>query len=186
MHTIAVFSSKGGAGKSAVAVLLAEALACKPFRKRVLVVDLDAQQSAATALLGDEGLHGALADHRSATDLMRASRAGPLSAGDARRHLAVRPGVGGGGKFNYLQPIHILASDKEQWHDLDDDLRDEERASRNGPPSNRLLRDALSPLRDEFDVALIDFPGHDGGPVVRCGSTRLTAGWSRSPPTGWG
>jgi cellulose biosynthesis protein BcsQ len=102
VQTIAVFSNKGGSGKSAVTVLLAEALACKPSRQRVLVVDLDAQQSSATALLGDEKLHAALETGQSVTALMQARRRGPLSTEATRKYLAVRPAVIGKGKHNYL------------------------------------------------------------------------------------
>ena len=55
MKTVAVFTTKGGTGKSALTVLLAEFLATG-FEQRVLVVDLDPQQSSAVALLGDERL----------------------------------------------------------------------------------------------------------------------------------
>lgn len=169
MQTIAVYSSKGGAGKSAVTVLLAEVLACDPFKKRMLVIDLDPQQASATALLGDESLHAALRDNKSVTSLLQQHRKGSLSAEETRQFLAVRPTAKGKGQFNYLQEIHILASDREAWHDLDEDLRAEMRSKSNGRSLDSLLRDALSPLSEDFDIALIDFPGHDTGPIVRCG-----------------
>jgi cellulose biosynthesis protein BcsQ len=168
VHTIAVFSTKGGAGKSAVTVLLAEALACNPYLKRVLVVDLDAQQSASTALMGDESLHAALRAGQSVTALMQARRKRSLTLPETLKHLAVRPAVVGRGKFNFLQKIHILAADREAWYELDEQLR-EDRRSRNGPAPDALLREALAPLRNDFDIVLIDFPGHDAGPIVRCG-----------------
>jgi cellulose biosynthesis protein BcsQ len=169
VKTIAVYSMKGGAGKSAVTVLLAEALACKPFSQRVLVVDLDAQQSTATALLGDEKLHAALEANQSVTALMMARRTGPLTRDATRKFLTVRQASAGRGKFNYLQDIHLLASDREAWHDLDEQMRKDRIAGRNNVPHDTLLWEALAPLNDEFDVALIDFPGHDEGPIVRCG-----------------
>jgi chromosome partitioning protein len=169
LNTIAVFSTKGGAGKSAVTALLAETLACKPYDLSVLVVDLDAQQSTATALLGDERLHAALREKKSVTALLRARRERPLSKEVTNRFLAERPAVSGKGKFNFLQSIWVLAPDREDWHDLDEELRREKRDGRNGGAQDALLRDALAPLADDFDIVLIDFPGHDTGPIVRCG-----------------
>ncbi|MFO0811443.1 MAG: ParA family protein [Gemmataceae bacterium] len=169
VQTIAVYSNKGGAGKSAVTVLLAEALASKPFSKRVLVVDLDAQQSAATALIGDEVLHAALVAGRSVTALIQARQRGPLAIEATKNYLITRPAIAGRGNRNFLQTLHLLASDREAWHDLDEQLREKTRRDQNGSSQVKLLREALSPLHEDYDIALIDFPGHDSGPIVRSG-----------------
>src|ERR1700730_12837629 len=55
MHCIAVFALKGGVGKSAITVFLADSLS-SIFNQRVLVVDLDPQQSSTIALLGEDRL----------------------------------------------------------------------------------------------------------------------------------
>jgi chromosome partitioning protein len=57
MQTVAVFALKGGVGKSAITVFLADFLT-SIFNQRVLVVDLDPQQSTTIALLGEARAHG--------------------------------------------------------------------------------------------------------------------------------
>src|SRR5260370_16818305 len=59
MQTVAVFALKGGVGKSAITVFLADFLS-SVFDQRVLVVDLDPQQSTTIALLGEDRLLTAL------------------------------------------------------------------------------------------------------------------------------
>jgi len=59
MQTIALFALKGGVGKTALTVFLADSLS-SIYDQRVLVVDLDPQQSTTIALLGEERLLVAL------------------------------------------------------------------------------------------------------------------------------
>ena len=53
MQTVAVFALKGGVGKGAITVFLADFFS-SIFDQRVLVVDLDPQQSSTIALLGED------------------------------------------------------------------------------------------------------------------------------------
>jgi chromosome partitioning protein len=69
MQTIAVFNTRGGSGKSAVTVFLADFLATA-FKKRILVVDLDPQQSSSVALLGEERLYEGFGRKKSLPELM--------------------------------------------------------------------------------------------------------------------
>ena len=55
MQTIAVFNTRGGTGKSAITVFLADFLSTC-FAKRLLAIDLDPQQSSSVALLGEDKL----------------------------------------------------------------------------------------------------------------------------------
>jgi len=57
MRSVAVFNNKGGVGKSTLTLLLADffsstSVTIKDRRARILVIDLDAQNSSATALVG--------------------------------------------------------------------------------------------------------------------------------------
>jgi cellulose biosynthesis protein BcsQ len=168
LHTIAVYSHKGGAGKSAVTVFLAEFLASQVFEgKRLLVIDMDAQQSSSVTLLREEPLMDALAQGKSLNKLLERRLKGNVTAEDTLLHMVERPAVTGRAKANYLGGLNVLAFDREGWHDLDDHLRDLGR--RNGQAHISLLREVLEPVRKEFDVCLIDFPGHDDGPLVQCG-----------------
>ena len=72
MHTIAVFNTRGGTGKSAATVFLADFLSTS-FAKRVLVVDLDPQQSSSVALLGEDRLCEGFSSNASLPLLMRSA-----------------------------------------------------------------------------------------------------------------
>ena len=90
MQTIAIFNTRGGSGKSAVTVFLADFLATA-FSKRVLVVDLDPQQSSSVALLGDESLHKAFEQKRSLPRLMFRVDRENLHPNAALYHVIERP-----------------------------------------------------------------------------------------------
>ena len=67
----------------------------------------------------------------------------------------------------YLAPIHVLACEREAWHDLDLTLITLPPAERQA--SYGLLDKLLRKLDDEFDICLIDFPGHETGPISKNG-----------------
>jgi cellulose biosynthesis protein BcsQ len=168
MQSIAVYSRKGGPGKSALTVFLAEFLASRTGgRQRVLVVDLDPQQSTSATILGDERLCELLQAGRSVTALIDRRLRGPVTADETTTYLSERPAFVGPGRFVYLGSIHLLASDREGWHTTNDRLG--ELARNNGGTYLALLREALAPLEGQFDVCLIDFPGGEAGPLVCCG-----------------
>jgi chromosome partitioning protein len=167
MHTVAVFTTKGGAGKSALTVFLAEFLATA-FGKRVLVVDLDPQQSASFALLGEDRLFAALEDRRSLAELLMRWRRGELTPEEVEGYVVRRPEAQPPrGKTKYLQALHVIASDREAWHDLDAELS--ELSDQANCACYGLLRGPLQAVRGKYDVCLIDFPGQGNGRVVGCG-----------------
>jgi chromosome partitioning protein len=166
VHTIAVFTLKGGVGKSAIAVFLADFLS-SIFDQRVLVVDLDPQQSATIALLGEELLLRSLERGASLGRLLLDTLDGKPHASNVLSYTTTRPMVKEGGRYKYLQAVSVLASDREAWHDLDDRLN-------LTPVAHQtviwgLLRNALRPVQKEFDICLIDFPASYTGPVTKCG-----------------
>src|SRR5260370_30028269 len=123
MQTIAVFALKGGVGKTAITVFLADFLS-SVFDKRVLVVDLDPQQSSSIGLLGEERLLGALERQASVGRLLLDSIEGKERSGDVLSCATERQAMGAKGRFKYLQSVWVLASDREAWHDLDATLND--------------------------------------------------------------
>lgn len=168
MHTIAVYSHKGGAGKSSLTVFLAEFLASKYGGKnRVLVVDLDAQQSSSYTLLGEKLLFAALEKGKSVTKLMRNQLAGDNSPTTAIQFVQERSGFSGRSNIKYLETLHVLPSDREDWHDLNDHFYDV--GKHDGDVYFPVLANALAPIKHHFDICLIDFPGHDQGPLIRSG-----------------
>jgi chromosome partitioning protein len=163
MHTIAIFNTKGGTGKSAVTVFLADFL-CSEFKKRVLVIDLDWQNSSSVALLGEDVLQGRFAENVSLTRMMDSTLQGIHDKSLVESYLTERPAIEGRGKHKYLRRLHVVAAKREHWHEMDDYLR---RAAASGKTDHNLLRMTLSPIEKDFDICLIDFPGNEVGPLAR-------------------
>ena len=67
----------------------------------------------------------------------------------------------------YLAPLHVLACEREAWHDLDSTLSELPTSKR--PASYTLLEKLLRQVDGEFDLCLIDFPGHETGPISKNG-----------------
>ena len=59
MHVISIYNNKGGVGKSTLIIGIAEFLASNR-KKKVLIIDLDAQASSSSALLGRGAIAGAI------------------------------------------------------------------------------------------------------------------------------
>lgn len=166
MHTIAVFALKGGVGKSALTVFLADFLS-SVFDQRVLVVDLDPQQSSTIALLGEDRLLAALRKDASAGRLLLDALQGKSRAGNLLSYTTQRPMVKEKGRYKYLQAVSVIASDREAWHDADDSLNlvpVSQQAASWG-----LLQNGLRSVKNEFDICLVDFPASYTGPVTKNG-----------------
>ncbi len=173
METIAVFNTRGGSGKSAATVFLADFLT-SAFKKRVLVVDLDPQRSSSVALLGEERVDAELESGKCLAALLQRVGAGEsLEASDVRDILMERPQTEGRGRTTYLGPVHVMASSRANWKELD--ARLSVLAGCAEPNANRVLLDTLEPLKPDFDICLIDFPAHETGPITKNGLR--AAGW---------
>lgn len=173
MKTIAVYNAKGGVGKSAVTIFLAEFLAAAEGA-RVLLIDLDPRQSSSIGLLGEPRLHAALENGTTVERLLRARLKSNLSADEVRSFIVPRPGHSGSGSFKFLKTLHVLAPDREGWHDLNEDLIRYRQRGQNS--FDELLCDAIAPIQNDYDLCLIDFPAHDRGPIVRAG-LRASSYW---------
>lgn len=172
MKTIGIYHTKGGVGKSAAVVFLADFLSSL-YAKRVLVVDLDPQGSAAGAILGGEALREGFAAGKSLPALMAAALDGMLPAEVVRRHIMERPAQVGRKGTKYIGAASVLASPRAQWTALNDRLhREPAETQRN---FYDLLADVLRPLDGEFDICLIDFPGSESGIMAHIGMR--AAGW---------
>jgi chromosome partitioning protein len=166
MQTVAVFALKGGVGKSAITVFLADFLS-SIFDQRVLVVDLDPQQSSTIALLGEDRFLAAYKKEASVGKLLLNMLDRNPKASNVLSHTTARPMVKEKGRYKYLQAVSVLASDREAWHDLDDRLSLTPVAQQTA--SWGLLRSALRSVQDEFDICLIDFPASYTGPITKNG-----------------
>jgi len=166
MQTIAVFNTRGGSGKSAITVFLADFLSTA-FSKRVLVVDLDPQQSSSVALLGEERLYAGFGHDKSLPRLLRRLGDEELHPNTVLHYAVERPNTKGRKGTLYLAPLRVLSCEREDWHDLDQALN--ERPATNRPASYTLLERLLGLVDAEFDICLVDFPGHETGPITKNG-----------------
>ena len=166
MQTIAIFNTRGGSGKSAVTVFLADFLSTV-FKKRVLVVDLDPQQSSSVALLGEERLYEGFGRKKSLPPILERALREDLLPNAILYSAIERPKYRGRKGTVYLAPIHVLACERESWHDLHltlTSISPSRQASSYG-----LLSSLLHKVSADFDVCLIDFPGHETGPITKNG-----------------
>lgn len=166
MQTVAVFALKGGVGKSAITVFLADFLT-SIFDQRMLVVDLDPQQSSTIALLGEERFLEAHNREASLGRLLLDALDRKPKASNVLSYTTERPKLKEKGRFKYLQAVSVLASDREAWHDLDDRLNQIPVSQQTA--SWGLLRNALRAVQNEFDICLIDFPASYTGPIAKNG-----------------
>jgi chromosome partitioning protein len=166
MQTIAVFALKGGVGKSALTIFLADFLS-SVFEQRVLVVDLDPQQSATIALLGEDRFLTVQKRDASLGRMLMDALDRKSRAANVPSYTTERPMVKATGRYKYLQTVSVLSSDREAWHDLEDRLNlipvSHQKASWS------LLRNALRAVQDKFDICLIDFPASNTGPTIKNG-----------------
>ena len=161
MDTIAIFHTKGGVAKSAVTVFLADFLASYED-KRVLVVDLDPQGSSSKALLGRDVLETGFKQGRSLPQLLCKSIESGLAPHKAAIQAALykRPLMGKNTKRStYLAELSILATDRAGWREFNEQINELTRDSQG--QFLDLLKDTLTELEDDYDIALIDFPGSE-------------------------
>ncbi|MEM7383476.1 MAG: ParA family protein [Verrucomicrobiota bacterium] len=169
MQTIAILNNKGGVGKSALTVFLADFLSTH-HHQRVLVVDLDPQHSSSLAILGRDRVTRHLKNSKkhSLPRLMWESRDVSMEAEVLKAGIASRKAIEGKGNYLFLQQIDVLLGKEEEWPQLDDFIADDEKETgkRN---YEHLLKNTFRPLRDDYDFVLIDFPAKSVGPVTRNG-----------------
>jgi|GEM_PF-1543290 cellulose biosynthesis protein BcsQ len=167
METIAIFNTKGGVGKSALTVFLADFLSSKEDQ-RVLVLDLDPQHFLSTALVGEPTVRTHLeSQEHSLPRLMWDSRQ-QISREQLQAAVLSRPSCQGRGKFTFLQQVDAMLGPQADWEMLETYLHDQAgEAELQG--NFELLRNLLKPLRDDYDLCLIDFPANNRGPVSKNG-----------------
>lgn len=150
---------KGGVGKSALTVFLADFLSSQ-HEQRILVVDLDPQGSTSKALIPEATIEKAFKQGRSVTTLLRLACNGGVSKEQAEGCLLIRESSGKPRKGSVpLGTLSVLATNRDDWRKFTEEI--------NGlNPTERwkfldVLKDSLAPLADDFDIVLIDFPGSE-------------------------
>jgi chromosome partitioning protein len=155
MRSIAVFNNKGGVGKSTLTLLLADFFSStnvtiEDRRARVLVIDLDAQNSSATALVGPALVQRRRRDGKTVDQLLRLLLQGtPPSLQDflITRHENVTAA-----RKIPLGELWVMATDGDAMVQLEEKYRD------------RVVIGWFERLRPHleraFDIVLIDLPAN--------------------------
>ena len=172
MKTIGIYHTKGGVGKSAATVFLADFLATL-YDKRVLVVDLDPQNNASGGLVGEEALEQGFQTGRSLPRLLDPVAYPAPSKTDVEAFLIQRPQPKPRGKTKYLAAVSVLAGSRDDWDQWIDWLTEIPKETR--PNYLDLLADCLKPLHQDFDLCLIDFPGSESRTLAKMGMR--ASGW---------
>lgn len=172
MKTIGIYHTKGGVGKSAVTVFLADFLSSL-YDKHVLVVDLDPQNNASGGLIGSDSLETAFKNERSLPALLKSAVKGEPSSDSVASHLITRPEPKAHGKTKYLRSLSVLAGSRHAWESWEDWLEEIPRESQRNYFD--LLADCLKPVGKDFDICLIDFPGSQSRTLAKIGMR--AAGW---------
>jgi chromosome partitioning protein len=155
MKSIAVFNNKGGVGKSTLTLLIADFFSSTSVRingraPRVLVVDLDAQNSCGTALVGQAAVAAKQADGLSISDLL--DRLLRLQRPALADYLITRPMGDTHTRKIKLATLWTLISDDDATLRLEEKHRDRIAIA---------MRERLLPLlRDAFDIVLYDLPAN--------------------------
>ncbi len=159
MQTIGIFHTKGGVGKSAVAVFLADFLSSL-HENRVLLVDLDPQGSCSRAIVPEETLAAAFAAGRSLPRLLTAAFDGTLDDAAVEAAIVTRPMQGRRRRGSVpLGEVGLLATESNDYRSFRDRLLEVPKQARKGQLP--LLRKTLDRVAANYDLAIIDFPGSE-------------------------
>lgn len=155
MKSIAVFNNKGGVGKSTVTLLLADFfsstnVSIKNRQARILVVDLDAQNSCASALKSPEAVEKNQKEQATIEHLLHLliQKKQPT----LEDFLLVRHESATGARKIPLGRLSILANNGDDTIVLEEKYRDRIAI---------VLHERLRPLLEkEFDIVLFDLPAN--------------------------
>ena len=149
MHVISIYNNKGGVGKSTLTIGIAEFLASNR-KKKVLIIDLDAQASSSSALLGRRLIAEAVQNRKTIPDLVEEIARTRRVLRNPSDFVTARPASSVRGTA--LEQISVLVPEKERMFELEERLDSVRDAT--------LLRDYLKPGLRDYDFVLIDTPGN--------------------------
>jgi len=155
VKSIAVFNNKGGVGKSTLTLLIADFFSSTSVKvngraPRVLVVDLDAQNSSGTALVGQQAVQDRQTQGLSVGDLLE--RLLRLQRPSLPDYLITRPVSDTRTRKIRLAELWALISDDEATLRLEEKYRDRIPIA---------IHERLLPmLKDAFDIVIFDLPAN--------------------------
>lgn len=155
MKSIAIFNNKGGVGKSTLTLFVADFFSSTKVtiadrRARVLIIDLDAQNSGATALLGNKKVKQHQDNQTCFDDLVR-SLITPASV-TLDTYMSTRSKSSSADRKIPLGELSVMVCSGEGMMNLEEKYRDR---------ISIVLRERLKPLlAKHFDIVLFDLPAN--------------------------
>ncbi|MFN8707627.1 MAG: ParA family protein, partial [Planctomyces sp.] len=119
---------------------------------RVLLIDLDAQASSSSAILGHKSVIQAIAERRTSVDLINQLRAKKQAPANLADFLTIRAATDARGSA--LAEIHVLVPDGARQFELEEQLSPRK--------DSTLFLNLLKPALQEYDYVIIDHPANIG------------------------
>ncbi len=155
MKSIAIFNNKGGVGKSTLTLLLADffsstSVTIKDRRARILVLDLDAQNSSATALVGLSAVNARQKQEDTIEHLLQRLIQGKKSS--LEDYVITRHENTTGARKIPLGKLWTMANDGDAMIHLEEKYRDRIVIA---------MHERLRPMLEKaFDIVLYDLPAN--------------------------
>lgn len=152
MHVVAIYNNKGGVGKSTITVGIAEFLASNR-KKKVLVIDLDAQASSAQSILGPRSVLHAIQSGHTFPALVQDAYYAPRSLNGKSVENYARVRRASDSRGTALEQIDVLPPSKTDLFELEEEISSVKKAK-------DLMAKGIRPLLKEYDFVLVDCPGN--------------------------
>lgn len=153
MKCISIYNNKGGVGKSTVTLFLADFFASLRIGKRnarVLAIDMDAQNSCSTALLGLNEVHSAKQDSQTVSMLLCNLFEKKKQA--LTKYLLTRPLTKTKGRAKPLYELGVMVSERDSMIAFENNCSESRCLS--------LAKTLRTGLEKSFDVVFIDLPAN--------------------------
>jgi chromosome partitioning protein len=167
-RVISLINLKGGVAKTTTTVALAETLASQ-FRKKVLVIDLDPQTNATVMLIGEDRWKSLNRDGYTLATLFKDALSPDQKNFDLQKTLQKQVSDVQGGESIDLLPSSL------DLIDVQDRLASAPTGQFYSVTPVDLLRLAVKPILDDYDIVLIDCPPNLG--IITLNGLRISEGY---------
>ncbi|GMV27631.1 MAG: hypothetical protein AMXMBFR58_36620 [Phycisphaerae bacterium] len=169
-HVIATINLKGGVGKSTTTVALAELLSAE-FGKRVLVIDLDPQTNATVMLIGEAKWKQQNDNNATLAQLFKDAL---TEDPDERLFDLDEALVRRASNVDAVRNVDLLPSSIDLI-DVQDRLASMPSGKFYANNPTDILRRAIKPIIDEYDIVLVDCPPNLG--IITLNGLRIAGGY---------
>jgi chromosome partitioning protein len=159
MISIGIFHMKGGVAKSALTVFLADFLSSL-HEQRVLVVDMDPQGTSAKAIIPEHEIANGFKAGKSLPKLLRQTAQRASSKAAVQKTLFHRKSAGKPKRGSTpIGAVDVLATERRDWREFTEKVNSVAKEKRWAYVD--ILHDTLEHVAEDYDIALIDFPGSE-------------------------